>query len=588
MLKRRIDKILSEGHGRQLLWLFALTIVCIAIAVTIGCLCFEDKTFVWQDVVGLFLDPGTFGSFPSKGHDVFRLILALLSIFLLSALLVSVFTNVFENISNSVRNGDRRYKLKNHILILGADHNLAGILKDYEDSANSVVVMSESRPKVRGNYIYYHGARDDIDQLKSACVSRADTIYIIGEDDEDGHDARNLQALEHLKELCDNANHEIHCYLTVSEHTTTEVFQYLDVVQSGKLLLVDVINEFEFDVEHLLSYKNKDFLPVIQEHDTQRLDVVILGMGNVAKAVAYTIAHLSHYPNYATNGCKTRITFIDKGMQEKMDEFISIRPALFELSEYQYVSHEGTIESHKPKIENDFLDIEWRFVDTYPSSSIATKMLKDVSTDKNSIMRLFVCYEDSKYAISTLLRLPAEVLGRSKAEDEKNKIALYLGDNPSVINIANETEMYGNITVFGGENQLSSLAERSKHGQKVNFVYNLKYNNPPSGDKETAWYQSCEADKFSSIYCAIGMVQHDKCFNKDGKCKLIFETEHRRWMMAVLLMGYVPGEKKDKKLFIHHNIVPFDKLTPEEQAKDEVLINNMGYILGNGDDIPNV
>lgn len=56
MLKRKIDIVLSEGHGRQLLWLFAITLVCIIIAVFIATVIFHD-TLEWQYVVGLFLDP---------------------------------------------------------------------------------------------------------------------------------------------------------------------------------------------------------------------------------------------------------------------------------------------------------------------------------------------------------------------------------------------------------------------------------------------------------------------------------------------------------------------------------------------------
>ncbi len=155
MLKRRIDIVLSKGHGSQLLWLFAITLACIFIAIFIARVIFNDDILSWQDVVGLFLDPGVFGSFADKGHDIFRLSIALLSIFLFSALLVSVFTNVFENISDSVRNGRRFYNLKDHILILGSGHHLKGILESLKDTKKAIVVMSKLQPTAHDNCIYY-------------------------------------------------------------------------------------------------------------------------------------------------------------------------------------------------------------------------------------------------------------------------------------------------------------------------------------------------------------------------------------------------------------------------------------------------
>ncbi len=580
MLKRRIDVILSEGHGRQLFWLLILTLLCVLISIFIARVIFNDDILMWQDVVGLFLDPGVFGSFAYKGHDWFRLILALLSTFLFSALLVSVFTNVFENISDSVRNGHRRYNLKNHILILGGGHHLAGILDANKNSGKTVVVMSESKPNIEGDYIYYNGARDNIEQLQSANVSNASTIFVIGEDNEIGHDARNLQALDFLNHLCSNASDNIHCFVTVADYTTIEVFQYLKIKESSKLLLVDVLNDCDFEAEQLLV--NTDFLPVIKSGEDKRSEIIIFGMGNVARAVAFTAAHISHYPNYTTNGKKTRITFIDNDMKQKMEEFISARPSLFDLSEYQYISSSGDIERHTPEgVYGDFLDIEWRFVDTYPSSKLTVELLKTSLDNKDFIVSLFVCYQDSKVAISTLIHLPMEVFGRNIGEGANN-IAIYLKDNPSIINRANESGMYGHITIFGNEKLMlgsAMLNKRSRYGQRVNFVYDKAYGNPPSPNEEIAWYKIPEAHKYSSIYCANAMFLRRKCFDMKGDRTPIYEAEHRRWMMSVLLMGYSPGKKTYKTYYIHADIIPFDKLTKEEQEKDKILIDAMDEIL---------
>lgn len=569
MVKRKLDLILSEGHGRQLLWLLAVTIVCVAIAVFIATVVFHD-TLEWQYVVGLFLDPGVYGSFPDKGHDVFRITIALLSVFLFSALLVSVFTNVFENISSSVREGKRKYPLSNHIVILGTGHHLRGILNQYRNSKKTIVVLSEKKPIVDSNIIYYNGRRDNYKELKEAYVDKADTIYIIGEDNENAHDATSLRCMDIIKELCVNSDKDIHCYITVNEQVSSEVFQYLKQNQTGHLLLVDVINDYEFAAEQLLV--NTDFLPIIKQGEDKSSHIIIFGTGRVAQAVAYTVAHISHYP---TNS-KTRITFIGEGMRKWMDDLVIARPGLFELSNYTYISHDGSIEKKYPNAKfGDYIDVEWEFIDTYESSVLVQKYLKDSIANPQELVTLYVCHEDAETATSSVLHLPRI------AYDKAYNIALYLTSSADLIERANQTHMYGNITIFGMEasDRTSSLTTRSKYGKRVNYIYDKAYGNPPSVDEEEAWYKIPEAHKYSSIYCANAMFLRRKCFDMSGDGLPIYEAEHRRWMMSELLMGFKTGKETDRKRFIHADIIPFENLSEDEQKKDKILIDAMEYIL---------
>ena len=572
MIRRNIDKILADGNGRQLLWLFVLTVLCIVGAIAIATFIFDDDVLSWQDVVGLFLDPGVFGSFADKGHDIFRLALALLSVFLFSALLVSVFTNVFENISSSVREGNRRYSLKKHILILGGGHLLEGLINQFRDAKQTIVVMSPSRPQIDSNFIYYRGRIDDYEQLKSACVASADTIYIIGEDDELAHDAMNLHCMDMVKELCKDSCEDIHCYITLKEQASSEVFQYLKQNETGHLLLVDVINDYEYAAEQLLV--NTDFLPVIRQGDDKTSHIIILGIGSVAQAVAYTAAHISHYPT----GKKTKITFIAEGMRKWMDDLVIARPGLFDLSVFTYISDKGEIETHMPEeSKGDYIDVEWEFVDSYESSALSKKSLCDAVMDCTESVTIYVCHEDAKRATSSVLHMPKVVY------DKAYNIAVYLTSSTDIIDRANQSGMYGNITIFGGEscNRRASLTQRSKYGKRVNFIYDKAYGNPPSKDEEEAWYKIPEAHKYSSIYCANAMFLRLKCFDMNGDRRPIYEAEHRRWMMSVLLMGYAAGDVTDKKRFIHADIVPFDALSKDEQEKDKILIDAMDYILSN-------
>jgi len=111
----------------------------------------------------------------------------------------------------------------------------------------------------------------------------------------------------------------------------------------------------------------------------------------------------------------------------------------------------------------------------------------------------------------------------------------------------------------------------------VNFIYDQMY--VKSRSIEEAWYSLPEVNKYSSIYCAMSMPMRKRCYDMDGDRMPVYEAEHRRWMMSMLIMGTRPGEIRDKARFIHNDIVPFDELTPEEQEKDKILIDAMPDIL---------
>lgn len=564
-MKRGIDRLLSEGKGKQLLWLLVISVGIMAVVLFVSS--FFIKDLKWQQVVSVFLDPGCFNSTP-EGAEWLLLPLALFSLVILSGLMVSTFTNVVENISDSVHAGERRYRFNNHVLIIGAGKQLAPMLAALAEDKRNIVVMSESRPTEEGNYTYYCGRRDSLEDLKSALPAKASVIYIIGEDQEPDHDAKSLRAVDLLKELTENAENEIQCYMTLQERVSSEVYEYLHQPVVGKLLLVDVINVYEYMAERLMV--DSDFLPAIKQGDGRRSHVVIYGTGQVAHNVANTVAHISHYPSYPEAGVKICITLVGCGMKRYMDNIIASRPALFDLSVYRYIDACGKVEEHRPA--KDFLDVEWEFVDTYDSSSLSRDMLRRICASPDEILTVVVAEEDPARATETALHFPREVYDCN--------IAVYMDESAEVLELSRRTEMFGNISVFGSASGAISdplFRTRSVRGQRVNFIYDQMY--VKSRSIEEAWYSLPEVNKYSSIYCAMSMPMRKRCYDMDGDRMPVYEAEHRRWMMSMLIMGTRPGEIRDKARFIHNDIVPFDELTPEEQEKDKILIDAMPDIL---------
>ena len=198
----------------QLLWLLVIIAVVILVFWAVVSLIFRDGTLVWQDLMALFLDPGSFGG--AGSHDIFRLVAALCGMFLFSALLISVVSNMFENIADSFKNGYSRYKHSDHVLILGGGSHLFSMLSALvaEDSPykdNQIVVMTtqpvdalrtkvfsffdgEQGKSLRRRVTFYHGERDNENNLKEKnLAANARVIYLIGEDSEQDHDSVNVR-----------------------------------------------------------------------------------------------------------------------------------------------------------------------------------------------------------------------------------------------------------------------------------------------------------------------------------------------------------------------------------------------------------
>ena len=536
ILKRKIDLLLAKSNGAQLMWLLGLSVASLAIAIVVAQWVFDDGTIVWQDVVAVFLDPGCFGG--AGAHDWFRLILALLSVFLFSALLVSVFTNLFENIREAAQVGERRYALRGHVLILGYCAQLPVMVRALNAQGRTVVVVDEERPEVDANFIFYKAARHSHADLATIGAERAAAIYVMGDADDPAHDTKNLKALAILDDLCRQAPQPVHCYVTLADYATIEVLQYQRKAGATGQLLVDTVNAYEYEAEQLLvgdtspasgadsatasAAPSEAFLPVLRQGDERRAHIVIIGTGAMAQSDGHVVAH----------------------------------------------APEGA----------DFLDVEWQFVDAAPSAPMARRLL---TPTPHEVLRVVVCQGDERQAINTALHLPRAVYGAAK-------LAVWLKRPSELVRRANLTGMYGHIEILGQGRGMQAdplFLRRSLRGMRVNFVYHRAYVNPQATDERQAWYAISEADKYSSIICGNALLVRQWCFeghnHSEADRRAAYEAEHRRWVMSELIMGFRPAATTNKKVFEHADLVPFEELSAEEQEKDAILIDAMPYILYN-------
>ena len=595
-MRRRFEETLSEGRGKQLVWLLAIIVFVILVFKAIG-------SFGWQELIAIFLDPGGFAG--AKTNVMLSFLATILGVLLFSACLISVFSNIFENMAYSFRNGLSRYKHKGHILILGGGHHLTSMLFSLlDDNSNhkdeDIVVLTsqpveELRSKVfslpvldetkeqtlKRRVTFYYGERDNESNLtKKDLALNAKVIYIIGEDNEVDHDSMSIRCCKVLQKIfTDPSAKEVRCYMVFKDSSSIDVFKYIKDSEtfSGTKLRVDVVdaNEYlaeqvlveEHDSQYEINYPRVDYRDIInngekfqlvegiRENDDNFVHIAIAGTTNMARAMALTSAHICHFPNYKKGKRRTIISLIDTDMKAKMDKIVSSMEGLFKLSWYRFISFrpDGAQETivHQPdEAYGDFLDIEWEFIDGNLSSPGVRSLIEDWTKDSNRSLSFVICQDDQEDSTHTALHLPRCVY-------EKGYPILVQQEFGEVIERAATTHQYGNIHAFGMVTNIQDdplFERRSSKGQKVNFIYNQAYGNPKYSDEVTAWYTLSEAHKFSSIYSANAMYIRERSFElsamkdvstlDEGQQTSIYEVEHRRWMMSELILGYTPYEKE--------------------------------------------
>lgn len=667
--KRNLDKTLSQGQGAQLFWLLGALAVVVAVLLLVGFL-FLGKGFRFMELMSLLLDPGNVdgGQDAGFGYNLFRLVATLLGIILMSALLISVVGNMFENIGESFREGISRYRHSGHVIVIGSGHQLHGILNAVSDPSNvlhgkDIVVLSQRDvedlrnevfdrfdPKADKDFLdtvtFYYGSRTSVTGLRSLSPGKAERIYIIGEDGEENRDHLNVKCFEALKEACRDAVRPVRCFLVVDDRMSVDVFRF-EKTAGPTCLQLEVVDEFEYmaagvlvadhDGRDVVHYPKIDYRGAKQNGegkweqvtgilpDTEKsVHFVVAGMTDTAKAMAVTAANICHFPNFKDGRYRTRITFIAKDIEGPMNLFVSRYEHLFMLSHYRFVrfteSGQCKEEVHSPDpAYGDFLDVEWEFIEGEMTDGNVRRLLVEWARDGHRSLSLCLCLPTQDENADTALSLPGEIYRK----DRCIPIFVHQSGEGDLIIKARKTGQYGLMYAFGMSSEIQDdpLYENTR-GKKVNFVYDRNFNGPEnrSRDKDAAWAALPEAHKLSSVYSANSVFCKMRSFGVDPNApdlsilgpqeiKGLEETEHRRWTLSCLFLGFRPmtreertslrerladqekavrNQAKDEKKalkadFVHWDIAPYDELPEEEADKDLVIILNIPYIVGKAD-----
>ncbi len=119
---------------------------------------------------------------------------------------------------------------------------------------------------------------------------------------------------------------------------------------------------------------------------------------------------------------------------------------------------------------------------------------------------------------------------------------------------------YSEKVVFSSDLVQKALTRHKKWGDEQSF-YKSEYNFRSSVASAIHAKMKLEC----KIAGADALPQDRKMQDREALRRL----EHRRWSAYMRSQGYVYGEKKDKLLKSHPDLVRFDKLNEKEQAKDD-------------------
>ena len=479
-IRKTIDRLLNRSILTKIAIIISLSSFVFIISSFI-IINFFDEHISCSDEVGnnkiwqlyyYFADPGTQMSNPNKKDNIslfISLIVSTLGSIFLSGLLISSITNGFERMADKWRTGYSYYKFKGHIVVIGSEQMVYGLVNQLCEATKSVIVVmtttdveqmrnslwSSLKNKYdRNRVIVNYGQRESITFLNKINIAYAKEVYLLGDtsefdDIESFHDSLNVHCLTLIAKQCKQAGitERLRCHVLFEYKTTYHIFQYADLKDEiTKYIEFHPFNFFDFWARKVLvagyskednfSYKPLDYKPIISRDSDNYVHFIVIGMSKMGQAMALQAAHIAHYPNYKKR--KTKITFIDCNGKVEMNEFKQKCGELFKVSHSTFIDADAWLDAelkstadkintadiekrfitefhitdeYRHLAENrtnpeDFIDVEWEFIKGHDNNPIVQRRLLKYVMDKNAIVTVAVCLNLTHISLRSAMSLP--------------------------------------------------------------------------------------------------------------------------------------------------------------------------------------
>lgn len=570
-------------------------------------------------VMELMLDPGAFVGGYKQGRILLQFLIVLVGAAFFTSFLIGAIGNLLSRRIESLTKGQYTYDFEDHILILGSSNILESLLEKIGAADKDIVIQTNlDVEQVRERVMLYtdaktmkhiyviFGNRTNHAALDALRVQKASSIYVIGEDDEPQHDGLNLKCWHNICLKCAGNVSVKDCYLVLDRMTSLNVFSYRKENASTETLRLNIVSAAETMAQGVLvsgKVDDVEYKPLDREGIGKDSDInvhfIIVGMTQVAYAMATTAAHICHFPNFMTKGKKTKITFIQKNIKEELDFWMGRYDALMDLSYSELVSWDKDgvkqVKEMYPKPEyinpnysdaKGFLDIEWEFIDAgIEDANVRNYIRECVAKDGSSEYLSFAfCGEEAEDNVAASLYLPAEVYAKSEIP-----VFVYQPLTRWVLATAQQSERYSNLYPFGmREECFDPHVDRLLWAKRIKFLYdNIKEYNGMAADEELdkGWYKKDlqYIKKQSNVYSAnsvpvkfrsIGLDPSVDTSISEDNIYLLAEVEHNRWNVERLLMGTSPLPYEKRKSLLKGLLSADTDLVKAAKAEKDDLKNN--------------
>ena len=519
---------------------------------------------------------------------------------------------------------DEILKHKKIITIIGAHETVPKIIRQSLNSNPDInyILLQTNRnveeiraqlssyltDKEEQKVIIYSGSRTSKDNLKELYINAVNTmeVFILGDSMEDcqyenNHDALNMNCLniiaDLLREDSDVSSNrskkdtpKLTCRVMFEYQTSFSIFQYSDISNKIKdIINFKPLNFYELWSQRVLvntqlSFDSPDYsgylplegkIPIGYDSD-DTVHFIIVGMSRMGVALGIEAARLAHYPNFVRNSkLKTRITFIDKNCHTEMKYFKGRFKELFALSPWRELKENediGQLDEEKWNIDNltidkhylgdDFIDIEWEFINRGIEDDDVHRYLQHQAKDKHKRLTIAICLPNDNASVAAALYLPEKVY------ENAIQVLVYQYHNSSVIdNISINNRMnqyYKQLKAFGMMNEAYDVELIHIQELAAQILGNEYYNmykqvvkqrgikeiqvNSNRGKSHIAKYWS-NVYNANSIWTKLRSIGSEgSSINSEKDIHNLAIVEHNRWVIEQLLMRY-------------------RYLTPEEQEK---------------------
>ncbi len=599
----------------------------------------------------------------AQSHTILPAIIYMLGLVIFSGVLVATLNRMFATRADRYRNGLTHYRYKNHIVVIGAGDTAISLVKELLSAKfkGHIVVMThddvlEFRKRLfsavdetfHKNLIVQYGDQTSSDDLSHLRVDRMRQIFILGEEPYKGsatRDADNITTMELIVPMRPSYLSPIKCYVRFDHDATLTAFRFSEF--SNKIAPVFhciPFNLHQMMAQKVLVYKtldtkNNPIQPLEGEgigyQSERNVHLVIVGMSHMGCTMAIEAARLCHYPNFLRDSNnRTRITFIDPQADTQMHTFMNHYRELFSVSPWRYFAADKDATDYYGKkdcesipwhtmseelydtqlLGHALVDVEWEFVKGNVDDAAVQAYLRNRSLNKQTVLTVAICWDESHHNIDDALYLPAEVY------EHGLQVLVYQSGNESVVKMLNDTkslakwsERYKKLYSFGLIKEGMDLSQYEfPLAIAANYIYSSmwdedgalkdtdyrpnaveadlgvmlrQWNKDLQNGKTQAsnrWSNICAAQSIWIKLRNIGWKEGRELTPEEEE--LLAMVEHYRWNMEQLIAGFRPVQRGDtpeyavKRNGIHPCLKEYELLTDDYKRIDLFFTRALPYL----------